>query len=69
MVDAPNQGATGPAPPASPGGAADVIGSGGESPLSVESEGGPLAEHPEVLVGGAFVGGLALALIIRRVSR
>ncbi len=68
MVDAPNQAATGDVPPA-PDAVADATGGAGESPLSVESEGGALAEHPEVLVGGAFVGGLALALIIRRVSR
>jgi hypothetical protein len=59
MVDAPNQGATGAAPPPPVS----------ESPLSVETEGGPFAEHPEIFVGGAFFGGLALALIVRRVSR
>ncbi len=60
MVDAPNQGATGAAPPP------PAL----ESPLSVETDdGGPFAEHPEIFVGGAFVGGLALALIVRRVSR
>ena len=69
MVDAPNQGATGEPAPAGPAAVADGAGGGGESPLSVETEGGPLADHPEVLVGGAFIGGLALALIIRRVSR
>jgi hypothetical protein len=66
MVDAPNQGAEGEAS-SSPG-----DGSGGESsesPLSVETEGGAFADHPEIFVGGAFVGGLALALIVRRVSR
>ena len=67
MVDAPNQGATGDAS----GAAADAWGAPppSESPLSVATEGGALADHPEVLVGGAFVGGLALALIVRRVSR
>jgi hypothetical protein len=64
MVDAPNQGATGDAPAADAWGAPPS-----ESPLSVETEGGPLDDHPEVLVGGAFVGGLALALIVRRISR
>ena len=66
MVDAPNQGATGAA--ASP--RARRFGApASESPLSVDTEGGPFAEHPEIFVGGAFVGGLALALIVRRVSR
>ena len=66
MVDAPNQGATGDAPVPAP----DAWGTPpSESPLSVETEGGALDDHPEVLVGGAFVGGLALALIVRRISR
>jgi hypothetical protein len=66
MVDAPNQGATGDAS----GPAGDAWGAPpSESPLSVETESGAFADHPEVLVGGAFVGGLALALIVRRVSR
>jgi hypothetical protein len=67
MVDAPNQGATGAAP--SPPGPEASGGPAPESPLSVDTEGGAFAEHPEILVGGAFVGGLALALIVRRVSR
>ena len=67
MVDAPNQGATGAAPPVP---APDGFGApASESPLSVDTEGGAFADHPEIFVGGAFVGGLALALIIRRVSR
>ena len=61
MVDAPNQGATGDA-------AAAWETPAGESPLSVETEGGPFADHPEIFVGGAFIGGLALALLVRRVS-
>ena len=66
MVDAPNQGATGDVPVPAP----DAWGTPpSESPLSVETEGGALDDHPEVLVGGAFVGGLALALIVRRISR
>jgi hypothetical protein len=52
MADAPDQGAVGEAPPQ-------------ESPLTVETE---FADHPEILVGGAFIGGLALALLVRRVS-
>jgi hypothetical protein len=66
MVDAPNQGATGDASVP----AADAWGAPpSESPLGVETEGGAFDDHPEVLVGGAFVGGLALALIVRRISR
>ena len=39
--------------------------SGGQSPLSVDKESDAFAERPEVYVGGAFVGGLAVALILR----
>jgi hypothetical protein len=53
---APNQGATGDRPM-------------GETPLTVETESDPFAEHPEAFVGAAFAGGLALALILRRVTR
>lgn len=50
-----NQGATGSRPL-------------GESPLSVasEGEGDMFAERPEAFVGAAFAGGLALALILRK---
>ena len=41
----------------------------GESPLSVGSESDPFAERPEAYVGAAFAGGLAIALILRRLSR
>jgi hypothetical protein len=41
----------------------------GESPLSVGTDDDPFAERPEAFVGAAFVGGLALALIMRRVAR
>ena len=41
----------------------------GESPLSVGSADDPFAERPEAFVGAAFAGGLALALIIRRLAR
>jgi hypothetical protein len=51
-----NQGATGARPM-------------GETPLSVESESDPFAERPEAFVGAAFAGGLALALILRRLAR
>jgi hypothetical protein len=56
MADEPNQGATGSRPM-------------GESPLSAPSESDPFAEHPEAFVGAAFAGGLALALILRRLAR
>ncbi len=51
-----NQGATGSRPM-------------GESPLSVQSDSDPFAERPEAFVGGAFAGGFALALILRRLTR
>ena len=55
-VDAPNQGATGGRPM-------------GETPLSVETDSDSFAERPEAFVGAAFAGGLALALILRRLTR
>ena len=54
--EVPNQGATGNRPL-------------GETPLTVESESDPFAERPEAFVGAAFAGGLALALILRRLAR
>ena len=41
----------------------------GQSPLSVGSDEDPFAERPEAYVGAAFVGGLALAMIMRRFAR
>ena len=41
----------------------------GESPLSAETETDQFAERPEVFVGAAFAGGLAVALILRRLAR
>jgi hypothetical protein len=41
----------------------------GETPQTVETESDPFAAHPEAFVGAAFAGGLALALILRRLSR
>ncbi|MEA2332738.1 MAG: hypothetical protein QOH58_2876 [Thermoleophilaceae bacterium] len=55
-AEAVNQGATGDRPL-------------GETPLSVGSESDPFAERPEAFVGAAFAGGLALALILRRLTR
>ena len=43
--------------------------SGGQSPLGVGSEEDAFAERPEAFVGAAFAGGLALALILRRLTR
>jgi len=40
-----------------------------ESPLGVASEEDAFAERPEAFVGAAFAGGLALALILRRLTR
>ena len=54
--EVPNQGATGTRPL-------------GETPMSVEADSDPFAEHPEAFVGAAFAGGLALALILRRLTR
>jgi hypothetical protein len=59
MSAEPNQGATGEHP---------GIGAASESPLTVETEGSPFTERPEVFVGAAFAGGLALALIMRRIT-
>jgi hypothetical protein len=42
---------------------------GGQSPLSVGTDEDPFAERPEAFVGAAFAGGLALALILRRLTR
>jgi len=43
--------------------------SGGQSPLGVGSDEDAFAERPEAFVGAAFAGGLALALILRRLTR
>jgi len=42
---------------------------GGQSPLGVGSQEDAFAERPEAFVGAAFAGGLALALILRRLTR
>ena len=41
----------------------------GESPLGAGGADDPFAERPEAFVGAAFAGGLALALIMRRIAR
>jgi hypothetical protein len=62
-----NQGAAGAGPEGAS--AYDVRAeAGGESPLSVESEGDPFVERPELFVGAAFVGGFALAQILKRLG-
>jgi hypothetical protein len=56
MAAEPNQGATGGRPM-------------GESPLQADSaEPDPFAERPEAFVGAAFAGGLALALLLRKLA-
>jgi hypothetical protein len=55
-AEEPNQGATGDRPY-------------GETPLTVETENDTFSERPEAFVGAAFAGGLALALILRRLSK
>ena len=44
---------------------------GGESPLSAarQDDDSPFEEHPELLVGAAFVGGFALAQILKRIGQ
>ena len=51
-----------------PGEAAPPPG-GGQSPLGVGSDDDAFADRPEAFVGAAFAGGLALALILRRLTR
>jgi hypothetical protein len=62
-----DQTTTEPERPANPAGAPPPP--GGESPLSAGAQDDPFAERPEAFVGAAFVGGLALALIMRRFAR
>jgi hypothetical protein len=40
-----------------------------ESPEAASSNGDPFAERPELFVGAAFVGGLVLAQILKRIGR
>jgi len=42
---------------------------GSQSPLGVASEDDAFAGRPEAFVGAAFAGGLALALLMRRLAR
>jgi hypothetical protein len=41
----------------------------GETPLSAHAAANGADAHPEVLVGAAFVGGFALAQILKRLGR
>ena len=61
-----------PTPGVKPGGAEDArpggMASGGitlPGPLANL----PVEEHPEILVGGAFVGGILAAIILKRLGR
>jgi hypothetical protein len=63
-----NQGATGARPDQDRSHAPRARHSG-ETPLSAGSDNDPFAECPEAFVGAAFAGGLALALILRRLTR
>jgi hypothetical protein len=38
-------------------------------PESASQNGDPFAERPELFVGAAFVGGLVLAQLLKRISR
>jgi hypothetical protein len=71
MADEPNQGATGGRPIGgehSAGPSASRSASH-ESPLQAAStDPDPFAERPEAFVGAAFVGGLVLALILKKVA-
>jgi hypothetical protein len=41
----------------------------GETPLSAHTDKDAFDERPEAFVGAAFAGGLALALLLRRMAR
>jgi hypothetical protein len=65
---------TGAGPTAGPGAGVNQGATGnrplGESPLSAQAtEKDAFAERPEAFVGAAFAGGLALALVMRRLAR
>jgi hypothetical protein len=64
MVGEPNQGAPGDAP----GEDDDFQPSRGESPLSAAAASDLYEDHPELFVGAAFVGGFAVAQILKRLG-
>ncbi|HTX31302.1 MAG TPA: hypothetical protein VMD09_07945 [Solirubrobacteraceae bacterium] len=45
-----------------------VAGSAAAPPAASAGQGNPVDEHPEILVGAAFVGGLLLASILKRLA-
>jgi hypothetical protein len=69
--EATTTGTVDPTPPP-PAGAAPPVGGAlpaGESPLSAASQGGDVFDsRPELLVAGAFVGGLVLAQVLRKLG-
>jgi hypothetical protein len=67
MTDEPNQGAPGAGPEGAAGEPATAP--AGESPLSVDSRADAFEDRPELFVGAAFAGGLAAALLLRRITR
>jgi hypothetical protein len=67
MVTEPNQGAPGTGPEGSEGFEAFEPASG-DSPLSVAAASDLYADHPELFVGAAFVGGFAIAQILKRLG-
>ncbi len=58
--------------PSIPGSAQPVAASGSApwppAPSAQESAVGVAAEHPELMVGAAFAGGLVLAMILKRLA-
>jgi hypothetical protein len=64
MVDEPNQAAPGDAPRDD----YDFEPSSGESPLSAAAANDLYEDHPELFVGAAFVGGFAVAQILKRLG-
>ena len=50
-------------PPASAGPASSQ-----STPAGATASGDPFEERPELFVGGAFVGGLALAMLLRKLA-
>jgi hypothetical protein len=70
MADEPNQGATGERPLGGEHSARPSASrsSSAETPLQADAatDPDPFAQHPEAFVGAAFVGGLTLALILKK---
>jgi hypothetical protein len=64
MVGEPNQGAPGDAPKDD----SDFEPASGESPLSVAVASDLYEDHPELFVGAAFIGGFAVAQILKRLG-